>query len=428
MCVVPRRADTKLLIMAEWFVIIDGVEHGPMSPDKLRAAVNKGTVTAETLVRKGGMDSALPAGQIKGLIKQSGTGTGTGTQRRSRRQGGTGRQKRGASRSQQPSQKPAQQPAPPAEPAVAADDTDPYRFDAFEKSENFVKQVESKEITKNFFLEAAKAFMYPFSPNAIAFALGYVVLALLFVYAGIFLINAWFGFQYIFFALSLWFILYAFAYLMRIAQRSAAGDLRPPVFPQLGAFMDEILGPAALCIAGWVILRLPYICVAWDNADYMPRSEGLSGYLPQLDVYFFHAFDLLFRLPQSSEEYVLAILSALVFPAGMMMLFIKGSLLGLNPVPIFKNIFTIVPEYVTAMVLITCSHVTMMLILGEVARVYGVNDTISFAYLCFEYFAERSFVDVAAVLAFCIIPMAYILMVQFRIMAVLYYIKGEEFE
>ena len=411
--------------MAKWFVEIDGVEHGPMSPEKLRAAVNKGTVTADTLVRKDNMDAAIPAGQIKGLIKQSG-----GTQRRSRRKGDASQRQRGkgktTTRQHQRSEKGGGQRQAAASDAAAP--ADPYSFDPFEKSEDFVKQVESKEITKNFFLESVKAFMYPFSPNAIAFIIGYIVLALLFVYAGIFLINAWFGFQYIFFILCMWFLLYAFAYLMRIAQRSAAGDLRPPVWPQLGAFMDEILGPASLCIAGWIVLRLPYIAVSWNNADYAPTSQGLDGYLPELDVYFFHAFDLMFRLPQESEEYVLAIISALIFPAGMMMLIVKGSFLGLNPVPLFKNIFSIVPEYVTAMVLIACTYVLMMLIVGEVAHAYDLDQTIGFAYLTFEYFNEMSFIDIVSVISFCIVPMAYFLMVQFRIMAVLYYIKGEEFE
>ena len=405
--------------MAQWYVIIDGQEHGPMSAERLRAAVNKGSVTADTLIRKDDMAAPIAAGKVRGLIKEK------STTRRSRRPGtrahkaGTGRKERAAAIVHAPE-------AETSEPNATAGD--PYSFDPFEKSENFVKQVEAKEITNNFYLEVLKAFAYPFSPNALAFMAGYVILGLIFVYAGIFLIHAWFGFQYIFFILMMWFVLYALAYAIRIGQRSAAGDLRPPVWPQLGALMDEILGPAALCLAAWIVLRIPYIAYAWCNPDYLPQSQGLDGFLPQLDVYFFHAFDLMFRLPQSAEEYVLAAISALIFPAGMMMVFIKGSLLGLHPLPLFKNVFSIVPEYVTCMVLHVCCYVALMLLWQPLAQQFDIEQTLSFSYLVFDYFSDKSILDVIAVLCLAIIPLFYVCMVQFRLLAVLYYIKGSEFE
>ncbi|MDG2012815.1 MAG: DUF4339 domain-containing protein [Pirellulaceae bacterium] len=54
--------------MAKWFVTIEGREHGPLSDTELKRAVAKGRVTAETPVRKEGMDSSIPAARVKGLF------------------------------------------------------------------------------------------------------------------------------------------------------------------------------------------------------------------------------------------------------------------------------------------------------------------------------------------------------------------------
>ena len=54
--------------MAKWFVTIEGREQGPLSAAELKRAVAKGRVTAETPVRKEGVDSRVPAAQVKGLF------------------------------------------------------------------------------------------------------------------------------------------------------------------------------------------------------------------------------------------------------------------------------------------------------------------------------------------------------------------------
>ncbi len=54
--------------MAKWFVTIEGREQGPLSTAELKRAVAKGRVTAETPVRNEGMESRVPAAQVKGLF------------------------------------------------------------------------------------------------------------------------------------------------------------------------------------------------------------------------------------------------------------------------------------------------------------------------------------------------------------------------
>ncbi len=426
--------------MADWFVTINGVEKGPYNAEQIRAGVNKGKIDADTLIRKDGMSKAVPAGTVKGLIK-SGADAGTGTQRRRRkeRQGAEGTGRRSKQRQKGTGKRRKQEAANVSDELGPSDhgmgrgteeaalpESGPA-FDAFAKDDDYVKHIEKHKITDNYFIEALKAFIFPLSINAIAFLLGYVALGLIFVYGGIFLINAWSGFHYIFFFLVIWFIMYGFAYLQRIGQRSAEGDMKAPVWPELGAMLEEIIGPAAVMIGAFVILKLPYFIVAWSDPAYLPQSTGLVGILNGVDTYLFHAFDLMVRLPEEGVHYIMQLLSWLIFPIGMLFVMVKGGFLGLNPGPLFKTLFTIMPEYFTCLALMLVSHVAMMLIFGEVAAAYGLDATPCFAYMVFVYFPSLGFVDVLCFLALSIIPAGYLMMVQFRLMGLIYCTKSDKF-
>lgn len=54
--------------MAHWFVVRDGKEHGPLSPQKLKELVSAGRLTPTDLVRREDMPAPRPAGQVKGLF------------------------------------------------------------------------------------------------------------------------------------------------------------------------------------------------------------------------------------------------------------------------------------------------------------------------------------------------------------------------
>jgi len=51
-----------------WFVTLEGHEKGPFSPVQLRELVTRRQIVDATLVRRGDLASAVPAGQIRGLL------------------------------------------------------------------------------------------------------------------------------------------------------------------------------------------------------------------------------------------------------------------------------------------------------------------------------------------------------------------------
>jgi hypothetical protein len=404
--------------MAGWYVIVDGVEHGPLSVDKVKAAVQKGKITADTLMRKDGMDQAVPASSIKGLIPGTASQspqprTGTQTRRRGRVETGTQRKKRPVE---------ADQPIAPAAP-----EAEPV-FDAFAKDADYIRHIDKHHISDNYYYEGAKAFLYPCSINSIAFLLGYVVVVLIHVYAGIFLTKAWVGFEYIFFFMMCWFVMYALAYLQRIGQRSAQGDMKAPVWPELGAMLEEILGPAAVILGGWVIFRLPYMLVAWTEPSYIPASEGLNDILSGVDTYISHALNLLLRLPETGLEYIMQAISFLIFPIGMVFIMVKGGFLGLKPAPLFRTLFSMLPEYAYCAFLVLVCHIVMMIGLHYTAAHFLLNEAPSFATMSFSFFPRLGFVEVLSFTALAIIPTGYLLMVQFRLMGLLYQTQSDKFE
>lgn len=427
--IVTMAALLDCAFMAGWYVIVDGVEHGPLSPAKVKAAVAKGKITAETLMRKEGMGDAIPAGDIAGLLPGS---EGTGRRRRSRRDGTTRRRKRSGSAAAPDAAAPdAAAPVDPAaaianEVAVTADDGP--AFDAFARDDDYVKHVNKHHISDHYYKEAAKAFLFPLSMNSMAFLLGYVVLLVLYTYAGIFLVKSWIGFEYIFFFLLIWFVIYGFAYLQRIGQRSAAGDMKAPVWPELGAMLEEIIGPGVVIFGAWVLFRLPYILVAWGEPAYLPASQGLNEILSGVDMYLCHAWDLLLRLPETGIEYLMQGIGFLIFPIGMLYIMVKGGFMGLKPGPMFRSMFEILPEYIYCLVLMLLCHAAMMLLLNFNFSSFGFDEPLSFATLSFDYLPQLSFLEVLRFTCVSIIPCGYLLMVQFRLMGLLYYTRSDKIE
>ena len=418
--------------MSDWFVTVNGKEKGPYAAAQIRKFVKQEKIFADTMIRKQGMSEPMRADEIKGLLP-AGTAERPKTQRRSKQGDKADGGKRSAKSNQPQSTRRVKKGAQPesidygeSENAGAA--PAPGTFDPFEKDDDYIKHVEAQQIGDQYPLEAMKAFLYPLSMNAIALILGFVVLSLIFVYAGIFLINAWSGFHYIFFFLVGWFICYGIAYLQRIGQRTAAGDLKAPVWPELGAMLEEILGPAAVMIGTWVLLKIPYILIAWGNADYLPVSHDLSGMLSGIDTYLFHAFDLMLRLPNEGIEYAMQLISALLLPIGVLYVMVKGSFLGLNPGPLFKTVFSIMPEYLMCVALCLVSQVAMMLILGEVGAAYGMQETFSLAYMCFDFLPTLGFVDVLIFSTLSLFTLGYFLILQFRLMGLLYCCKSDSFD
>ena len=51
-----------------WFIVIKGREQGPFTPDGMRKLVADGSITADTLVRRGDQATAVRAAQIQGLL------------------------------------------------------------------------------------------------------------------------------------------------------------------------------------------------------------------------------------------------------------------------------------------------------------------------------------------------------------------------
>ena len=51
-----------------WFVTLNGQQKGPFSSEQIRDLVGRGQIREDTLVRRGDRPSAVPAGQIRGLL------------------------------------------------------------------------------------------------------------------------------------------------------------------------------------------------------------------------------------------------------------------------------------------------------------------------------------------------------------------------
>ncbi len=418
--------------MSDWFVVVNGAEKGPYSASQIRKFVKQDKIYANTMMRKQGMPEPMRADEIKGLLPAGKPEKPLTQRRRKQADAGerstTGRVRKTNKKTGRQTKQVQDGPIDYGESANTGGAPAPGSFDPFEKDEDYIKHVEAQHIGDQYPVEALKAFLYPLSMNALALILGFVVLSLIFIYGGIFLINTWAGFHYIFFFLVGWFLCYAIAYLQRIGQRTAAGDLKAPVWPELGAMMEEILGPAAVMIGTWVLLKLPYILVAWGNADYLPVSHDLAGPLTGIDTYVFHAFDLMLRLPNEGVEYVMQIFSALLLPIAVLYVMVKGSFLGLNPGPLFKTVFSMVPEYLICVVLCLVSQVAMMLVLGEIAAAYGMQESFSFAYMCFDFLPTLGFVDVLIFCTLSLFSLGYCLMLQFRLMGLLYCCKSDSFD
>ena len=64
------RATDKASVQASntWFVTLKGQQKGPFSSEQLRDLVGRGQIHEDTLVRRGDRPSAVPAGQIRGLL------------------------------------------------------------------------------------------------------------------------------------------------------------------------------------------------------------------------------------------------------------------------------------------------------------------------------------------------------------------------
>ncbi len=89
--------------MAQWFVVRDGKEHGPLTPQKLKELASTGRLRATDLVRQEDMTAARPAGQIRRLFPSSGTTAGPPT----------------------PPPPPRRSPSPPAVPAAFSVEIEP---------------------------------------------------------------------------------------------------------------------------------------------------------------------------------------------------------------------------------------------------------------------------------------------------------------
>lgn len=65
----PRAADNASVPASHtWFVTLKGQQQGPFSPEQLRDLVGRGQILEDTLVRRDDRPSAVPAGQIRGLL------------------------------------------------------------------------------------------------------------------------------------------------------------------------------------------------------------------------------------------------------------------------------------------------------------------------------------------------------------------------
>ena len=65
----PRAADNASVPASNtWFVTLKGQQQGPFSSEQVRDLVGRGQILEDTLVRRGDRPSAVPAGQIRGLL------------------------------------------------------------------------------------------------------------------------------------------------------------------------------------------------------------------------------------------------------------------------------------------------------------------------------------------------------------------------
>lgn len=80
----PFATDTPgLQVGKTWFVTLEGHEKGPFSPQQLRELVTRRQILDATPVRRGDLASAVPAGQIRGLLAaSSASGVGQAPTRR----------------------------------------------------------------------------------------------------------------------------------------------------------------------------------------------------------------------------------------------------------------------------------------------------------------------------------------------------------
>ena len=65
----PRATDPAMVHARNtWFVMLQGQKKGPFSSEQLRDLVIRGQILEDTFVRRGDRLSAVPAGQIRGLL------------------------------------------------------------------------------------------------------------------------------------------------------------------------------------------------------------------------------------------------------------------------------------------------------------------------------------------------------------------------
>jgi len=55
----------------QWYVTLEGVEQGPLTPGQVKELVAAGAIGVTTPIRREGMDKAVPAAAVKGLLPES---------------------------------------------------------------------------------------------------------------------------------------------------------------------------------------------------------------------------------------------------------------------------------------------------------------------------------------------------------------------
>ncbi|NRA36571.1 MAG: DUF4339 domain-containing protein [Planctomycetes bacterium] len=406
-----------------WFIVNNGKEHGPFSSGRMRELAHDGKINTETIIRKDGSEKTLQAGSVQGLLP--GTGRVQRKSKSGRRQQKHERQKQGQQGSAHGGEDGVGEDIPSLDYGEGQKQT-ANTFDAFAQNEDYVEHIRAQQMDQGFYLNLVKSLLFPFSMNTVAFMVAYVVLGVLLSTLGVFFIKLWWGFEALFLFFTLWFVMYGFAYAVRILLRSAEGDRKSPSWPELGAFMEQILGPAVLLLATLILVNILFIFHAWGDLSIVPDSAYITPKFQDIDVFLFHGLDLLFRLPIDGVSVVMQILTALLTPMIIVQVITKGGFLGLHPLPMFERLTKSFPAYVVLLVFVVILHLLMMSAWMFTGEYFSIDSTLCYGYLVGEFLPQMDFIDQLLFWTMCIVPTVSCIFLQYHVMGVFFHSESEK--